>query len=189
MLLRMAQLTPRQFTTSQGSLVTLRSPRVGEGEALLRVVREIMRQAEHLLIQEDEFTYTTEQENEMIRAYGEHPDKIMIVPEVGGRIVGMMSFAVGGKRRIAHTGEFGISLLPEFQGRGIGRRMTESLISWARANPRVEALRLRVHASNTPGVELYKRMGFSEEGREIRGAKLGPERYDDVILMALDVRK
>jgi len=183
----MAKLVPTTKVTHKGLQINLRSPELGEGEALLKVVKEIFRTSAHLLTQPDEFTFTTEQENEFIQSYLAHPDKIIILAEVEGEIVGMMSFAVGGKRRIAHTGEFGVSLLPEFQGKGVGECMVKALAEWARANPRVEALRLRVHAQNTGAVGLYRKLGFREEGREIRGAKMGPDSYDDVLLMALDV--
>lgn len=183
----MAKLSPTTYTTTKGSRVTLRSPNLGEGEALLIAVKEVIRRSAHLLTQIEEFTYTVEQENEMIQKYLEHPDKIIIVPEVEGKIAGMLDFSTGSRKRNSHTGEFGISLLPEFQGQGIGKSMVNALIQWAKANPRVETLRLRVHAKNVGAIGLYKKLGFREEGREIRGAKIGPKAYDDVLLMALSV--
>jgi RimJ/RimL family protein N-acetyltransferase len=181
----MAKLEPKTKITAKGVKVTLRSPEVGEGEALLTTMREVIRRSEHLLTQIEEFTYTVEQENELIRKYLEHPDQIVIIPEVEGRIVGMLDFRAGTKKRDGHTGEFGISLLPEFQRQGIGSFLMETFLDWAKANPRIEIVRLRVFGANAPAIALYKTLGFVEEGRGIRSLKLGPSHYDDDVHMAL----
>jgi RimJ/RimL family protein N-acetyltransferase len=183
----MAKLQPTTKTTVKGLKVTLRSPESGEGEALLATMREVIRNNPHLLTQIEEFTYTAEQENEMIQKYSDHLDQVIIVPEVEGKIVGMFDFRAGTKKRDAHTGEFGVSLLPQFQGQGIGTFVMETFLDWAKSNPRIEIVRLRVFAANTPAIALYRKLGFVEEGREVRGIKLGPSHYDDVVHMAFHI--
>lgn len=180
----MAKLEPVSFTAKNGKKVILRSPKEGEGAELLETVRRVLASSEHLLTEPEEFKYTEEQENDMIRTYLAHPDKIIIVPECEGKIVGMLDFTVGSRRRNSHTGDFGTSLLPEFHGHGIGEGMLRSLLGWARENPRVERVSLRVHSKNEPAIRLYQKVGFREEGRELRGVKLGDGRYDDVLIMA-----
>lgn len=179
----MAKLNPFQFTAKNGKKITLRSPEVGEGSKLIETVLIIMQTSDHLLTQADEFKYTPEQEDEMIKNYLAHSDKLIIVPECESKIIGMMDFSVGGKRRNSHAGEMGMSLLPDFRGAGIGREMLNALLSWAKENPRVEKINLRVHAKNASAIRLYKKAGFEEEGREVKGAKLAEGIYDDVILM------
>ena len=53
----------------------------------------------------------------------------------------------------------------------------------------MESIRLQVHARNTGAQHLYLKMGFIEEGRERRGVKFLDGTYDDVISMALELRK
>jgi len=84
-------------------------------------------------------------------------------------------------------GSFGMSVHPKFQGLGIGKMMLEILLEWAQKNPRIETVRLRVHAKNDIAMALYRQCGFSEEGREIKAVKLRDGSYDDVILMARNV--
>lgn len=168
-----------------GKLVLIRSPRFDEGEALLVTMREIIKDSPHLLTEVEEFTYTTSQEDEMIQSYSDHPDKLILVPEVDGKIVGMLNFSVGARRKNAHQGEFGISLLPAFQGLGIGQLLLQALIEWARANPVIETLRLKVHAKNSNAIALYQKAGFISEGCESRAVKLRDGSYDDTLLFAL----
>lgn len=66
--------------------------------------------------------------------------------------------------------------------------MLQELIAWATSNPRIETLRLRVHAKNARALALYRSMGFVEEGCELNGIKLQDGTYDDVITMAQSVK-
>ncbi|MBY0451563.1 MAG: GNAT family N-acetyltransferase, partial [Bdellovibrionaceae bacterium] len=83
----------------------------------------------------------------------------------------------------------GVSALPEYHGLGLGRIMVENLLKWAATTPNVETVRLRVHEKNVGAHALYVKLGFTEEGREVRGVRFGPGQYDNVIAMAFDVKK
>lgn len=183
----MAKIESLTKTMKSGLKITLRTPVPGEGKDLLEAMTAVMRESDHLLTKPEEFKYTVEQEEALIRDHLEHPDKLLIVPEIEGKIAGMLSFSVGHRQRIAHQGELGVSLRAQNRGQGVGRALMEALLSWARANSRVETVRLRVHAKNSGAVALYRKLGFREEGRELKGAKYGAGEYDDVILMAVDV--
>jgi RimJ/RimL family protein N-acetyltransferase len=152
-------------------------------------MRIVMRESPHLLLEPDEFSYTVEQEAEILRTYRDHEDKLWIVPVVEGQLVGALNFSAGGRKRLKHFGSFGVSLLPSMVGQGIGRRMMRAMIDWAEAHPRLEMIRLQVHARNTGALRLYQALGFVEEGREKRGVKFVDGTYDDVISMALELRK
>jgi RimJ/RimL family protein N-acetyltransferase len=184
----MAKIVETKKTAKNGSEITVCTPEVGAGAEILDVVKEIFAQSEHLLTEVDEFNYTVEDENEMIQSYLNHPDKVIIVPKIEGKIVGMMDFSVGRRRRSSHQGELGMSVHPRYQGLGVGRMMLNALIDWARENPRIETLRLKVHAKNKKAIALYQSVGFVEEGRKLKGVKFSDGSYDAVILMALAVK-
>ena len=184
----MASLAPVKFRAKDGKEILLRSPVLGEGGKILKTMKRVISTSDHLLTQPEEFRFTEEQENELIRSYLDHPDKIIIAPEHQGEFVGMMDFRAGEKKRNSHVGDFGLSLLPEYRGIGLGSEILRIFLDWARANPRVEKVNLRVHALNTVAIASYLKAGFHEEGREIRGAKLGPDAYDDVLQMTCFVK-
>jgi RimJ/RimL family protein N-acetyltransferase len=184
----MGKIDDQIVKTKSGKEITLTTLQPGEGAALLECMRVIMATSEHLLTTAEEFNYTAEQEDEMLRSYLEHPDKVIIAPKINGRIIGMMDFRPGARKKNSHQGELGMSVHPDFQGEGIGRHMLEALITWARKNPRIETLRLRVYSRNQNAYRLYSSCGFTEEGRELQGVKLSDGTYDDVVCMALMVR-
>lgn len=173
--------------TKDGSDVSIETPPLSDAAELLEVARRIMTESQHLLTQGDEFKFTVETQEKRMRDFNEHPDGLLLVAKVDGKIVGMTDFKVGSKRRIAHHGMIGLSFVPEYTGKGIGPLMMGELIQWAKQNPRVETLRLQVHAANTAAISLYEKLGFKIEGREIRGIKLENGQYDDVLTMALFV--
>ena len=85
----------------------------------------------------------------------------------------------------SHVVELTMAVHEGYQGRGIGKKLLSHLIDWARSNPKVERIELRVRSSNTNAIELYKKMGFVQEGRMIKRLKIGPDRYLDDFAMAL----
>lgn len=74
-----------------------------------------------------------------------------------------------------------------WQDKGVGKTMLTALIEWARKNPLVERIELRVRSTNLRAIELYKKVGFKEEGRFVRRIKTNNGYIDDVS-MALFVR-
>jgi RimJ/RimL family protein N-acetyltransferase len=82
----------------------------------------------------------------------------------------------------AHCGTLGIGLLPDWRGRGIGRRLIEAAIAeaWRRGFERIE---LTVNEGNERAERLYRAVGFVIEGRHRRAARFGAT-YLDVIAMA-----
>lgn len=83
----------------------------------------------------------------------------------------------------SHTGSVGMGLLPEYRGKGIGKRLLATAIEAAFASG-MERIELMVYASNESAIRLYRSLGFAEEGRMIRKGKIDGV-YLDMIAMAL----
>lgn len=174
--------------TKDGRSLTLSSPEPGEGDELLNIVIEIIQHSPHMLTTPEEFNLTSQQEEDVIKRHLDHPDKVIIVPRIDGKIVGMMDFSAGTRKRNRHQGEFGMSVHPDYQNQGIGRMMLECLIDWVASHPNLEIIRLKVHSRNSKAINLYQSIGFIQEGCEIKGVKLGPNEYDNVVMMSLVVK-
>lgn len=69
-------------------------------------------------------------------------------------------------------------------GKGIGRAVTKCVIEWAFSELNLNRMSLSVLSNNTRAVNLYKSLGFKEEGR-LREAQFKNGRYVDVILMSI----
>jgi ribosomal protein S18 acetylase RimI-like enzyme len=90
-------------------------------------------------------------------------------------------------RGTAHVATLGVGVIQSRRGQGIGRKLIDAVMGKARAQG-IEIIALSVQASNARAIALYRKLGFVEEGRKVRG-RLVDGVYEDVILMALDLRK
>lgn len=75
---------------------------------------------------------------------------------------------------------------PEFQGKGIGRKLMEAIISEAKSMKGLESILIGVSSNNPPAIILYRNLGFVEYGREPNCLK-HDGKYVDEILMHLPV--
>jgi ribosomal protein S18 acetylase RimI-like enzyme len=78
----------------------------------------------------------------------------------------------------------GIGLVPEWRGRGVGRRLMEHALEAARAFP-LARVELWVRADNARAIALYRQIGFEEEGRRRRTLLVDGVYYDDIMMALL----
>src|SRR5216117_707294 len=62
----------------------------------------------------------------------------------------------------------GLGLRPDLTGRGLGERMVQAQLEYAREHWSPQTFRLFVAAFNERAISLYGRLGFREVGREMR---------------------
>lgn len=83
----------------------------------------------------------------------------VIVAEVDGRIVGAVRYEPYAD--YVYLGR--LAVLPEYQGRGIGRRLVEAVEEWA-ALLGLDEVRLGVRLELTENRDLYRHLGYVEDG-------------------------
>jgi len=112
------------------------------------------------------------------------PRDCKLVAVADSQVVGSAGLHnVGPSLRRAHVRYLAIALAPEWQGRGLGRRVIERLLDWADNWGAVLRIELHVHADNDRAMALYRSLGFVEEGRHKAYALKGG-RYVDSLSMA-----
>ena len=75
---------------------------------------------------------------------------------------------------------------PHARSQGAGRQLLAAALQQARSWPGVEQVTLSVTASNKAAVRLYEAAGFMEVGRMPRALKMGPNYYDELIMLRAD---
>ena len=85
-------------------------------------------------------------------------------------------------KRKAHAVEFGVGVLQDYWGLGLGSALLRACIDWADAND-VHKINLNVIATNEKAVALYERYGFELEGRLRHDKRLSDGKYYDTIMM------
>lgn len=169
-------------------MVVVRTALPTDAAQILALVYAVFAEEEFLLSTLDDFHNTEEQEASWLQVNLDNSGNIVIVAEHEGRIIGLLDFHSGNRKRIVHLGELGISVNNAWRNRGIGRALISTLIQWAREHSVIEKVCLEVFATNTGAIALYTSLGFQAEGRLKREIKLGPGEYVDTIRMALFVK-
>ncbi|WP_079505041.1 GNAT family N-acetyltransferase [Mesobacillus jeotgali] len=163
--------------------VTLRPGNRKDAEALLEIEREILSENEFMISVIDEFEETPEQLRSWICKVIENERETLIIAETKGKVVGFIVFRSKTTKRLSHTGSFTAMVKKEYRDQGIGKILIKELLLWAEQNPLIEKVSLGVLSTNSRAIELYKKMGFVEEGRKIKEVKFDEHIYADDILM------
>jgi RimJ/RimL family protein N-acetyltransferase len=88
--------------------------------------------------------------------------------------------------KMRHRAEFGISIKKEYWGLGIGDALTKACIECAK-NAGFLQLELEVVSENESAINLYKKHGFVEYGRNSRGFRCRDGRWQELVLMRLEL--
>lgn len=127
--------------------------------------------------------FTPEQEREYIASLSEREG--VFVAQADGEVIGFQTL----DRWADYTDSFdhvcvlGTFVLPEWRGRGIGRRLSEHTLAFARAHG-YEKCVIYVRGSNTDAQTFYRSLGFVPKGVLERQVKIDGQ-YDDEVFMEL----
>ncbi len=163
----MSVMEPRSVTLRDGREATLRSPCEADAQAMLEYIDAVRRETPHIYLCPRDALWTRDEQRQRIReAHG--PDAMIVLAECDGRIVGMAHMHREKRYKLRHVATFGMTVRHDFRGVGLGRAILNELIVFGRAHPEILKIHIGVYPDNPPAMELYRRLGFIEEGRFVR---------------------
>lgn len=183
----MGQVEAKTWTLKDGAIIQIRTVQESDAEAYLSLGKSIMAEEIYSLTQPDELNFTIEQEKDWILSHLKDEDHLVLCATLNGEFIGQLDFSNGHRRRNAHTGEFGMGVHKNYRSQGIGSLLIQTLIEWARKNPRIEKINLCVHKTNERAINAYKKHGFLIEGIRTRDLKYPGGIYVDTVLMGLSL--
>ncbi|WP_052807471.1 GNAT family N-acetyltransferase [Risungbinella massiliensis] len=167
--------------------IVIREANKTDAVSLFACIQEVLANSPYLPRFPDELQVKTiEQEEIWIEKQKEMG--ILLVAVADGKIVGSLNLSREKWKRTRHVGEFGISVLPSYQNKGIGRKLMGELLTWVSKKTDLRKIRLRVMAQNVGAIHLYKSFGFQEEGRLKEEISNMDGTYDDTIWMGLHLQ-
>jgi RimJ/RimL family protein N-acetyltransferase len=129
--------------------------------------------------------WTAEAELAFLQSLG--PRSRVFVAEIGaqsgGRIVGFQVIEpfVSYTSTMDHVAHLGTYVLRDYRGRGIGRRLAEVTLAFARSQDYEKAV-IYVLAHNEGGLAYYGGLGFEPRGTLVHQAKIDGVYYDEVVM-------
>lgn len=175
----------QQITLKNGSIAILRNGTQADGSAVLDHFNQTHVETDYLLSYPDETSFDAQQEGQFLAKKAASDNEIEIIALVDGKVAGSAGIdAVGTKDKLRHRAEFGISLLKEYWGLGLGRALTEACIQCAKEAGYAQ-LELSVVADNERAIALYEKEGFVEYGRNPRGFLSRTSGFQELVYMLL----
>ena len=175
-----------EITGKDGRLIRIRPATEADAEAFMAHLRAAGAETDFLTFGAEGPGRTLEEERASLRLTAASDNRFHVIAERDGVIVAGLTFFAGTRPRLRHVGEFGVSVLRECWGLGLGRRMLEMLIAWAERGGVIRKINLGVAPSNTRAIALYESLGFTVEGRVTRTVLVNGV-LDDTILMGRPV--
>lgn len=173
---------PKRMILSNGVPLAIRPAQKRDAAATLACINRAGGETDFLTFGRNQFPGSMSDEEHFIQRMQDASNSLMLLAEIDGRVVGILTFEGGQTPRIQHTGEFGISVLQEYWGLGIGSQLVASLIEWARSTGIIRKINLRVHTNNLRAIKLYERFGFKVEGQISREYNVAGQFYDNLAM-------
>ncbi|MBQ3099854.1 MAG: GNAT family N-acetyltransferase [Clostridia bacterium] len=174
---------PIEIKDKSGRTVILRSAEVSDGDAMLDYLKTTATETPFLSREPEEIALTSEQQASFIQSRINSPNELMLIALIDGKHIGNCALArLGAVKRYRHRCSVSIALYKEYCGCGIGEAMMKTVLSVAKELG-YEQAELEVIADNTPAINLYKKLGFTEYGRFPDNMKYKDGSYSDAIWM------
>jgi len=127
--------------------------------------------------------FTPQQERDYIGSLSDREG--ILLAEVDNRVVGFQSLDLWAKYTDSfdHVGVLGTIILPEWRQKGIGRRLVEHTLDFARTKG-YEKIVIYIRAGNTQAQTFYRSLGFVPKGVLARQIKIDGQ-YEDEVFMEL----
>lgn len=129
--------------------------------------------------------WTIEQERRYLESLSPR-EAFQVAVDAARGIVGFQSLDLWSPlmNSMAHVGQVGTFLLPEWRGRGVGRQLWSATEYFARGAG-YRKLVIQVRASNTVAQSFYCHLGFQECGRLTRQVIIDGVEDDEVLMEIL----
>ncbi len=151
--------------TKSGVAYVIRYPEENDAEKMCLYINTISKEKTFIRYQGEVVALDEEKsflENQLRKI--KNNQAVMLLIETDGRLLGISGIEMRDKaERI--TGEFGISILDEIRGEGIGKLLMESVINEAvKKLHGLKIITLSVFGDNAVAREMYEKFGFKEFG-------------------------
>ena len=172
------RMLKKEILLKNGQVCVLRQAIEQDAVGIIQYMNCVCGESDYLAFGRGDIDWTVEKERTFIREHLDSENKLLVIAEVQGSINGIVGFTGDERKRMRHTGEFGMAVSQKYWGIGLGSALIECMIEWAKASGIVRKINLRTRVDNQRALRLYKRFGFINEGLVSRQFKVADTFYD-----------
>lgn len=171
----------REFRVN-GVCYTVRTAMKKDAQELSEIRVQIDGETQNLDREKGEAYIDTLGFEELIKTDSEKRNNLFLVAIMNEKVVGFSRCEGNLLKRFAHKVEFGVCVLKDYWGYGIGTNLLKESIAWADSNE-ITKITLNVLETNEKAVDLYKKFGFKIEGILENDKILSDGQYYNTIVM------
>jgi RimJ/RimL family protein N-acetyltransferase len=153
----------RQGMRGTRFMITIRQINMEDAEAYLNLRTQLDYETKFMMLEPGERQFTIELERERLKSLLATDNSMVFLAEDEREAIGFLWANGGMFRRSHHNAHIVIGIRAAFTKQGIGTRLFQACEAWARERG-LHRLELTVMTNNSPGIALYKKMGFQIEG-------------------------
>ncbi len=118
----------------------------------------------------------------LARFFANRDRMFVFVAMDGGEMVGYLNLMFARFEKLRGNAYLSVSVKASHRNLGIGTRLMEIAENFCKEK-KMHRLELEVFARNSKAIELYRRLGYVEEGRKNNAVQTGSG-FDDIVFMA-----
>lgn len=150
-----------------------------------QLTKKVMEEEKGLIMTIHDFTMTIKEQASRNYLFLQHPQTIAIIAFHEKHLVGILTIEPEHLLKTHHRGVVGIIIHEDYRSEGIGKKLMEIAIEWAKNTHIYEKLELDVLETNKQAIALYEKLGFFHEGKIEKAVKHGKDVYENIFVMGL----
>ena len=105
--------TPINFELKDGRICKIREIQVKDAAETVEYLKTVMGESDFLYSYPEEITMSAEEEEKIIKGFNESDNILMLVVEMGGRLIANGTLTRLNKKKMCHRGNVAVSVLKE----------------------------------------------------------------------------
>ena len=182
----MAKLAPREFRSKKGKVLSFKTIESSDTDQMISMMQQIAVESQNTNQVPNRNYLTPEERKKQIERMNEHPADLTLGVFFEEKLIGSLFFYTPDFTHPwkKHLGAFGMMILQDFWGEGIGKELLRLMEEHAQSLgiSRIEA---RVRTFNDRGLHLYKSMGYKIEGTHKNAALIDGKSADEYSIAKL----
>lgn len=160
----------------------LRIPKKEDAKEIVQFYNIVGGETHFLSFGANEFRTSVKGYEKNIEDIAKTKNSIIILATINEKIAGIATINSSNKAKNIHDGTFGIVISQKYCNLGLGKKMMEYIISWAKSNGITKRISLMTNEDNAVARALYEKVGFQLEGVVRRGICFQGKYYDSILM-------
>lgn len=162
--------------------VIIREAEKSDAEQMISFYNFVGGETDFLSFGKDDFRKNPAEYENYIEDIKKEYNSIILLAITEGEIIGIATINSNQKTRTRHVGVLGIVIKKRYWGLGLGKKLMNLLINWAKSNNITKKILLLTNENNKAAQDLYKKVGFIEEGLLTKDNYINGVYYNTVIM-------